>query len=102
MAYRVEITTGAQRELKKLSQDLRAALFERIASLQDDPYQPGAEKISEVKHGYRVRAGDYRIAYVVVEDETVLVARVGHRSEVYRHIIDALGKAAARRQDERE
>ena len=34
---------------------------------------------------YRVRVGDYRIVYEVVDDVLViLVVRIGHRREVYR------------------
>ncbi len=34
---------------------------------------------------YRVRVGDYRIVYEVLDDRLVVqVVRVGHRREVYR------------------
>jgi len=36
---------------------------------------------------YRLRVGDYRILYRVHDDALViLVVRVGHRREVYRHV----------------
>lgn len=97
MTYSVEITTSATRELKRFPQDLREALFERIAALADDPHPPGVEKVAGVDHAYRIRVGDYRIAYLVLKGETVLVAKIGHRSEVYKHIVAALNKAASKR-----
>lgn len=34
---------------------------------------------------YRVRVGDYRIVYEVIDDVLIIhVVRVGHRREVYR------------------
>lgn len=36
---------------------------------------------------YRIRVGDYRIVYRVLNDVlTVLVVAVGHRREVYRNL----------------
>jgi mRNA interferase RelE/StbE len=36
-------------------------------------------------HAYRVRVGDYRIVYEVLDDRLVVqVVRVGHRRDVYR------------------
>jgi mRNA interferase RelE/StbE len=96
MAYKVAITSSVTRQLEKLPRDIRMALFERIASLADDPFRPGVEKVTGVKHGYRVREADYRIAYLVIDEKTVLVAKIGHRSEVYRHIVTALNKAAGK------
>ena len=96
MAYKVAITSSVTRQLEKLPRDIRMALFERIASLADDPFRPGVEKVTGVKHGYRVREADYRIAYLIMGEKTVLVAKVGHRSEVYKHVVAELNKAAAK------
>jgi mRNA interferase RelE/StbE len=35
---------------------------------------------------FRIRVGDYRIVYAVDEgEELVLIARIAHRRDVYRH-----------------
>jgi mRNA interferase RelE/StbE len=37
------------------------------------------------EHAYRIRIGDYRVVYDVLEDViVVLVLRIGHRKDVYR------------------
>jgi mRNA interferase RelE/StbE len=43
-------------------------------------------KLSGAKELYRVREGDYRIIYQI-RDEVLLVVvvKVGHRKDVYRH-----------------
>ena len=89
MAYNVELSESAERELDKLdaSQAKRILKFlhQRVAKL-DDP-----RSIGEALHGSRLgefwkyRVGDYRLI-CKIEDERliVLVLRVGHRKEIYR------------------
>ncbi len=66
--------------------DVRRILA-RIETLRDDPRPPGSEKLS-AQERYRLRQGDYRILYTVLDAEgTVEIVKVGHRREVYRDII---------------
>jgi mRNA-degrading endonuclease RelE of RelBE toxin-antitoxin system len=49
------------------------------------PRPRGVEKLAGVEELYRVRVGTYRIVYAIRERELVVViARVGHRRDVYR------------------
>jgi mRNA interferase RelE/StbE len=57
----------------------------RIRSLADDPRPAGCEKLSGSER-YRVRQGVYRIVYEIEDHRlVVLVVKVGHRRDVYRH-----------------
>jgi mRNA interferase RelE/StbE len=59
-------------------------ILERIETLRDNPWPPGAEKLS-VQERYRLRQGSYRILYTVSDAEVVVeVVKVAHRREVYR------------------
>jgi mRNA interferase RelE/StbE len=89
MAYNVELSESAERELRKLdaSQAKRILKFlhQRVAKL-DDP-----RGIGEALHGSRLgefwkyRVGDYRLICKIEDDRLiVLVLRVGHRKEIYR------------------
>ena len=89
MAYNVELSESAKRELGKLdaSQAKRILKFlhQRVAKL-DDP-----RSIGEALHGSRLgefwkyRVGDYRLICKIEDDRLiVLVLRVGHRKEIYR------------------
>ena len=89
MAYNVELSESAERELSKLdtSQAKRILKFlhQRVAKL-DDP-----RSIGEALHGSRLgefwkyRVGDYRLICKIEDDRLiVLVLRVGHRKEIYR------------------
>jgi mRNA interferase RelE/StbE len=89
MAYRVELSESADRELGKLDAQhpkrILKFLEERVAKL-DDP-----RSIGKALHGSRLgefwkyRMGDYRLI-VKIEDDCllVLVLRIGHRREIYR------------------
>jgi mRNA interferase RelE/StbE len=76
---------------KSVARDLRAfpkqevkRIMQRIRSLADDPRPAGCEKLSGQER-YRVRQGAYRIVYEIEDARlTVLVVKVGHRSDVYR------------------
>ena len=65
------------------SQDLKR-IIDKIHLLADDPRPPGSIKLSG-KDYYRIRQGDYRIVYEIVENRLVIVViKIGHRREVYR------------------
>jgi len=90
LRYRVEFTTSAGREIRKLRKSIQPKLMknisERINALAEDPRPPGVEKV-EGHDLWRVRAGDYRIVYSVEEAMlTVVVVKIGHRREVYREL----------------
>jgi mRNA interferase RelE/StbE len=89
MAYNVELSESAARELGKLdaseAKRILKFLHQRVAKL-DDP-----RSIGEALHGSRLgefwkyRVGGYRLICKIEDDRLiVLVLRVGHRKEIYR------------------
>ncbi len=89
MAYNVELSESAERELGKLdapqAKRILKFLHQRVGKL-DDPHSVG-----EALHGSRLgefwkyRVGDYRLICKIEDDRLiVLVLRVGHRKEIYR------------------
>lgn len=57
-------------------------ILERIHSLADEPRPPGSIKLSG-KEYYRIRQGDYRIIYEIVENRLVIVViKISHRRDV--------------------
>lgn len=88
MAWRIELTGEARKQLAKLghaeARRIRDYLRQRIEPL-DDPRQLGKSLKSRFGGLWRYRVGDYRLI-CELRDETlvVLVVRIGHRKEVYR------------------
>jgi mRNA interferase RelE/StbE len=86
MAYAVELSPAARRQLRKLDLPTIKRILRRIERLEKQPRPKTAKKLQgSLEQLYRVREGDYRIVYTI-EDERliVLVVRIGHRSDVYR------------------
>jgi mRNA interferase RelE/StbE len=85
VAYRVELTPAAQRDLRSLDRPVLRRIDAKIRSLAEEPRPHGVEKLAGDSEVYRVRVGDYRILYQIDDAVlVVLVVRVRHRREVYR------------------
>ena len=85
MSYRVEFTTAAARQVKKLPRNIRTRVLDAIESLSDNPRPRGTRKLVGEETAWRLRTGDYRIIYEILDETlTVTVIRAGHRREVYQ------------------
>ena len=83
-SYKILIKRSAAKELEAVPLRDRRRLVTRIGALAANPRPAGAQKLSG-EDKYRIRQGDYRILYEIVdEDLIVTVVRVGHRRDVYR------------------
>ncbi|MHB8095850.1 MAG: type II toxin-antitoxin system RelE family toxin [Candidatus Aminicenantales bacterium] len=82
--YSLFLKRSAEEELARIpKKDLRR-IIERIRSLADEPRSERSFKLS-AQECYRLRQGDYRIVYSIDDEErTVLIVKIGHRSEIYR------------------
>lgn len=85
MTYRVEVTTAAARQITTIPRLVRDRMLDAIEDLADDPRPHGSKKLVGEKTAWRIRLGDYRIIYDVVDDTpTVTVVRAAHRRDAYR------------------
>lgn len=85
MSYRLELSSRALRDLKKLPEQVRQRLQPQIESLATDPRPPGVVKLEGTENGYRIRIGDYRVLYEIHDAVLrVAVVKVGHRRDVNR------------------
>lgn len=81
--YAVNITKTAQKQLDKLSDTIAAPILQAIGALASDPRPHGYAKVKG-REGYRIRSGDYRIIYDIVDKKLVIeIITVGHRKDVY-------------------
>lgn len=84
MSYRVEFTTAAARQVKKLPRHARDRILDAITDLAEDARPHGAKKLVGEQTAWRIRVGDYRVIYDVFDAELkVFVVRAAHRREVY-------------------
>lgn len=80
----VEYTSAAARQVKKLPRPARDRVLDAVEDLADDPRPHGARKLAGERTAWRIRVGDYRVIYDVLDQAlTVIVVRAAHRREVY-------------------
>ena len=83
-SYSLHIRRSAAKEISALPAKDRRRVVARITVLATDPRPVGCEKLSG-EEKYRVRQGDYRILYEIIDaDLIVTVVKVGNRRDVYR------------------
>ncbi len=83
MAGKILYKSSVSRDLKKINpKDVERILREIRTILGDNP-DAGEALSGEFKGLFKVRIGDYRVIYTMVEHD-VLVLRIGHRSKVYQ------------------
>ena len=86
MSYSVRIKRSAATELAHVPQPARVRLVHAIDSLREQP-AAGALLKGGLLGLRRLRVGDYRIVYEMLDDElVVLVVRIAHRRDAYRRL----------------
>jgi mRNA interferase RelE/StbE len=86
MKYLVKFTSKAEKQLAGLPVSLQKQITLKINDLELDPRPPGCVKLEGGDDLYRIRVGDHRIVYAIRDAILyILVVRIGHRREVYRH-----------------
>ena len=81
---RVFLSPAAARDRDKLPAGVQARIDDAIRRLAPDPRSGDCRKLRDTE-GWRVRVGDYRIVYMIDDDERlVLVIWIGLRKDAYR------------------
>jgi len=84
-SYKIEWKRSASKELKKLSGDTILRILEVVDQLSQNPYPAGVRKLVGSEYSYRIRVGDYRVIYSIVESSLFIeIIRVRHRKDVYK------------------
>ena len=86
MAWRVEFTRTAEKQMAKLDRQVQRAILDYLRKrVRANPRQLGKPLRGDKKGLWRYRVGDYRLICDMKDDvTTVLVLASGHRKEVYR------------------
>jgi mRNA interferase RelE/StbE len=82
--YNIIFKRLVKKDLRRISSQGIPAILQRIDALAAESRPVACKKLSS-KEVYRVRQGNYRIIYEIVDDKLViLVVAVANRSIVYR------------------
>ena len=81
--YKVLLKKSAAKELEKVPEKDRKKIIKNIRDLSLDPRPQGVKKLSG-QEKYRIRQGNYRILYQIVDEELIIyVVGVGHRKDIF-------------------
>ncbi|MDD5224081.1 MAG: type II toxin-antitoxin system RelE/ParE family toxin [bacterium] len=86
MAYRVEISKKAEKELKNIDRNTALRIGIKLMDLVNEPRPRQSVKLKGTDF-HRLKVGDYRVIYQIKDSEEIKnILSVGHRREVYRGI----------------
>lgn len=83
--YSIRFKKSAVKELQALPKSILHRIIHRINDLGGEPRPSGAKKLAPSEF-YRIRQGDYRIIYRILDDDRLVeIYKIGHRRDIYRH-----------------
>ena len=83
MRYKLVYTQRAAKDISKLQKAIKERIGRALKKYAENPFAY-AKKMSDSTLGtYRFRIGEYRAIFDIEEDE-IIILRLGHRSEIYR------------------
>jgi mRNA interferase RelE/StbE len=86
MAYRIELTKSAVKELERLPVKTHDKVIEHLVQLEQNPRLFGSEKLTGID-AYKLRVGNYRVVYEIDDaTEVVRVVTVDDRKQVYKRL----------------
>ena len=82
MRYRLQFKPRVEKDLRRLPSRDQTRILEGIEALQSG-LSGDIKRLTDFTPEYRLRLGDYRVLFEIVE-ETIVIYRVRHRRDAYR------------------
>ena len=87
MAYRLEFTKAADKDLEKLDPSIRRMILgwlNKNVNQCSNPRVHGKALVGNHAGEWRYRIGDYRVICIIKDEELIVLAiEIGHRREIY-------------------
>jgi mRNA interferase RelE/StbE len=93
MAYTIEVTRPAERDVRSIKeQSVKQAIRRAIEALAEEPFPRGAKKLRGLPEIWRIRIGGWHVVYTVEGDRlVVLILMIAGRGDVYQRLQRRLG-----------
>lgn len=83
MSYNLIYTKRAVRDIQRLDSQVKDRIGKSLLKYKENPNKY-AKKMLNFSHGtFRFRIGDFRVIFDI-EDDNIIVLRVGHRKDIYK------------------
>jgi mRNA interferase RelE/StbE len=83
MSYNLVYTHKAAKDIQKIEATVRKRIGRTLLRYKEDPTKYSRKMINSEHGSYRFRIGDYRVIFDI-ENDNIVVLRIGHRKEIYR------------------
>ncbi|PIE54590.1 MAG: type II toxin-antitoxin system mRNA interferase toxin, RelE/StbE family [Dethiosulfovibrio peptidovorans] len=86
MAWRVELSRGAEKDLASIDKPEALRIVKYLARLEtlENPRERGKNLSGDLSDFWRYRVGSWRVLCRIEDNKLlVLIVRIGHRSSVY-------------------
>jgi mRNA interferase RelE/StbE len=80
---KVFLSRKAKKSLDQVPATTKRRLEAKISELLITHYPAGCRKLRGAPGAYRLRVGDYRILYVVLREDQILVFKIARREAAY-------------------
>ena len=80
----IELRKSAIKYLSVLPKTVKELIHLKIGELSNFPNLTHIKKLTNFEPAYRLRVGDYRILFDVVNKQKIVIGRVLHRKESYK------------------
>jgi mRNA interferase RelE/StbE len=88
MRYSVEFRPSVLKRMKRFPKKELIRIKKKIDGLSENLPDPATTKMKGNNPFHRVRTGNYRIVYQIIEDRLViLVVKIGHRKDLYKRLL---------------
>jgi mRNA interferase RelE/StbE len=82
--YKIEYGEDARRNIKRFPKNIQERIIRAIEQRLTKTPEIGKPLIKEWKDHRRLRVGDYRIIYRILEDKVIVfIVEIDHRKDVY-------------------
>ena len=85
MRYQLVYTHRAFKDIRRLEKNVKRRIGKSLERYREKPLKYASQLIDSKFGMYRFRIGDYRVIFDI-EDEKIIVLRVGHRKNIYRQL----------------
>ena len=83
LKMKINIRKSAIKDIRKIDHTIKEKIHLKILELKDFPEVSNIKKLTNFEPAYRLRVGDYRILFDVMDDK-IEIGRILHRKESYR------------------
>ena len=85
MTYRLVYTHKAFRDIRELEENVKKRIGKALERYREEPLKFASRLIDSKLGMFRFRIGDYRVI-CDIEDDEIIILRVGHRKDIYRKL----------------